>query len=316
MAYKSKIIAMFTLMLFASAVFSAGDYIWEGRFKKELPIAEKGDVKAQYAVGEMYEKGKGAVKDIQKAYDWYLKAAIQGNSKAAYKVGLFFYEGTAVKQDYGKAHTWFTKSAEQHYARAEFYLGEMYENGNGVDKDSDTALKWYDLAEEGGYSPATEAIDRVKRSLVKPKKPTYLARAQKPPVVRADTKEIVLKGGWKKGNHPAEYLPSGVTKCLAKGVRIECESKNLKRNIGMADITYTTKAILFSFSGDNQFKISYRNNVSKIKVTDEDFAESGEKVPVKLGWQDAEHKLTCEVKDDKNIICTKNKVREIKLTRG
>ena len=306
--------------LFASSVFAAGDYIWEARFKKELPKAEKGDVKAQYEVGEMYEKGKGAVRDAQKAFDWYLKAAKQKDYKAAFKVGLFYYEGTAVKRDYDKAFDWFSRSAEKNYVRAQYYLGELYENGHGAPKDDDTALKWYKRALAGGYSPASDGIQRVTKSIAATKaasnKKRFLERPKTPPKPAAkSSKTLVLEGGWKKRNRPAEYLPSDVTKCVAKGVRVECQSKDLKRNIGMADITYTTKAILYSFGGDKDFKISYRNNVSNIKVTDEDFAESGEKVPVKLGWQDAEHKLACEIEDNKNIICTKNKVRKIKLTR-
>jgi len=320
MSYRTKILIFMLVTLFASSVFAAGDYIWEGRFKKELPKAEKGDVKAQYEVGEMYEKGKGAVKDVQKAFDWYLKAANQKDDKAAYKVGLFYYEGIAVKRDYDKAFTWFSRSAEQDYVRAQYYLGELYENGHGAPKDSDTALKWYKRALAGGYNPAADSIERVTKSIAAlraaSKKSRFIKRPKEPlkPATKS-TKSIVLAGGWKKGKRPAEYLPSDVTKCVSKGVRVECDSKDLKRNIGMADISYTTKAILFSFGGDKQFKISYRNKVSKIKVTDEDFAESGEKVPVKLGWQDAEHKLACEVENDKSIICTKNKVRTIKLTR-
>lgn len=320
MSYLTKFFSILLLALFASSVFAAGDYIWEARFKKELPKAEKGDVKAQYEVGEMYEKGKGAVKDIQKAFDWYLKAANQKDYKAAYKVGLFYYEGSSVKRDYDQAFAWFSQSAEKEYVRAQYFLGELYEYGRGAPKDSDTALKWYKRALAGGYSPAEEGIQRVTKSMAaaaaESKKTRYLERPKTPPKAASkSTKDIVLEGGWKKRNHPAEYLPSGVTKCEAKGIRIECLSKDLSRNIGMADITYTTKAILYSFGGDNQFKVSYRNNVSKVKVTNQDFAESGEKVPVKLGWQDAEHKLVCEIENDKSILCTKNKIRKIQLTR-
>lgn len=319
MSYRIKTITLLLMTLYVSSVIAAGDYIWEGRFKKELPKAEQGDVKAQYEVGEMYEKGKGAVKDVQKAFDWYQKAANQGDYKAAYKVGLFYYEGTAIKRDYDRAFSWFSQSADKEYVRAQYYLGEMYEHGHGAPKDSDTALKWYNRALAGGYSPASDGIQRVAKAnaaaKAAAKKKHFLERPKTPPKKSVSTKAIVLKGGWKKRNRPAEYLPSSDSKCTAKGVRVECQSKALTRNIGMADITYTTKAILYSFGGDKNFKISYRNNVSRIKVTDEDFAESGEKVPVKLGWQDAEHKLKCELENNKSIICTKNNIRKIKLTR-
>ena len=83
----------------------------------------------------------------------------------------------------------------------------------------------------------------------------------------------------------------------------------------MADIDYTTKAIIFAFKADGTFKVSYRNEVKKITVTDPEFADSGEKVPVQLGWQDAEHKLTCEFENDLSVNCTKNKLRRLKLHR-
>ncbi|WP_455199581.1 hypothetical protein, partial [Kaarinaea lacus] len=199
------------------------------------------------------------------------------------------------------------------YARSQYYLGEMYENGFGVGKNTNTAMDWYKLALAGGYSSAADGIERIKTS--KKKKPRFLKRPKVKPDARQVTKDSVLRGGWTKRNKPVEYLPSEITDCKSKGAKIECLSKNITRNIGMADITYTTKAVIFSFTGDNLFKISYRNNVSKIKVTDEDFAESGEPVPVKVGWQDAEHTLSCELENDKSVLCTKNRLRKVKLTR-
>ena len=127
--------------------------------------------------------------------------------------------------------------------------------------------------------------------------------------------KTLLNGGWKKRKRPVEYLPSTVNNCKRTGENLECNSDLLKRNIGMADINYTTKAIIFGFKPDGRFKVSYRNNVKSIKVTSEEFAESGETVPVKLGWRDAEHKLQCQLENSKNITCTKNKTRKITLTR-
>jgi hypothetical protein len=324
----ARILTLIVITAMAPLAFGAGDYIWEAKFKKELPKAEQGDVKSQYAVGEMYEKGRGAVRDLNKAFEWYSKAADQGNDKAAYKVGLSYLKGNGVNKDYKKAHSWFKKSADMDYVRAQYYLGEMYENGQGVLKDYDEASKWYKRALAGGYSNAADGIKRVAKAqktaeqrrraekVVSVPKPKPKAQSSsKPKAKPKSTVERVMDGGWKKRNKPVEYLPSAVTKCKFKNSRVECLSRELTRNIGMADINYTTKAILFSFKTDGSFKVSYRNNVSKITVTDEDFAESGGKVPVKLGWQDAEHKLACNVEDDKEIVCQKNKMRTIKITR-
>lgn len=326
------IIILIILASFSSASFAAGDYVWEEKFKKELSKAEQGDTKSQYAVGEMYEKGKGAVRDSTKAFEWYSKAAEQGNVKAAYKLGVAYLEGDGVKKNYKQAHKWLKKSAGKDYVRAEYYLGTMYEDGRGVKKDYDVAIKWYKQALAGGYGNAADGIERVssakraeeraaraKRAAATPppaRRPKPVQKPKPKPAPKPlSTKEKVMAGGWKKRNTSADYLPSSVTQCADKGARVECVSAELTRNIGMADIDYTTKAILFGFKPSGEFKVSYRNNVSKITVTDPDFAESGGKVPVTLGWQDAEHKLVCEFENDRNLICTKNKTRKMKFRR-
>ena len=319
--------ALILVVSFSSATQAAGDYVWEGKFKEALPKAEQGDAKSQYTVGEMYEKGKGAVKDSKKAFEWYSKSAAQDNKKAEYKVGLAYLEGSGVKKNYSEAYKWFKKSADKNYVRAEYYLGEMYENGQGVLKDLDEAKKWYKRALAGGYGSASEGIKRVSRAQAAsdkarvvtarpaPKRKPKPKPKRKPKPKPESTKQKILAGGWKKGNKSAEYLPSSLTQCKDSGSRIECLSADVKRNIGMADINYTNKAIIFGFKPTGAFKVSYRNNVSKISVTDPEFAESGRKVPVTLGWQDAEHKLTCDFENDRSLECTKNKTRKIKFRR-
>ncbi|MCK4587216.1 MAG: sel1 repeat family protein, partial [Gammaproteobacteria bacterium] len=312
---------LLVLLLSTPLAFAAGDYVWEAKFAKELPKAEQGNVKSQYAIGEMYEKGKGTEADINKAFKWYLEAANQGDKKAAYKVGLFYYKGQGVTKSYRIARTWLTKSADKKYVRAEYYLGEIYENGRGVSRNNSTALKWYKRALAGGYGTAAEGIKRVASAQAASKnvKSSKKPRRDSSPTIKVKKKtkpiKTVLKGGWKKRKRPVEYLPSSVNDCKRTGKNLECQSDLLKRNIGMADINYTTKAIIFGFKSDGRFKVSYRNNVKSINVTDEEFAESGESVPVKLGWQDAEHKLACQIESSKKIICTKNKTRKITLTR-
>ena len=318
----TKTITVILLALITSASFAEGDYIWEAKFKKELPKAEKGDVKSQYEVGEMYEKGRGAVKDEKKAFDWYLKAAKQGNKKAAYRVGLFYYEGSVVTQNFPEARTWFSKSAEKNYVRAQYYLGKIYENGQGVNQDYDTARKWYEKALGGGYGIASQGINRIvkkQESLDQARARTTARVKRRPPpppkpfIPKASTRDRLLAGKWKNGHRDAEYMPSSLTSCKKKNNNLECDSKEQTRSIGVASITYTTKAIIYSFQGNGEFKVSYRNKVTKIKVTDQDFADSGRKVPVSLGWQDAEHRLVCEFDDSKSISCTKDKTREITL---
>jgi TPR repeat protein len=314
--------------LFTQA-FAAGDYIWEERYNKALPKAEQGNAKSQYAVGEMFEKGKGAVKDLRKAFEWYRKSAKQNNKKAAYKVGRAYLDGKGVSKNPKLAFSWFKKSASKKYSRAEYYLGLLYENGTGVARDYAEAGKWYKRALAGGYGSASEGLARItkaQKSSEQTRRVAVVAVAKPKPIQKPkpasakksgpkSTKAKVLAGGWKKGNKSIEYLPSRLARCKDKGKQVECLSAAINRNIGMADINYTTKALLFGFKENGSFQVSYRNNVSDIKVTDPEFAESGGKVPVTLGWQDAEHKLACKFENDRALVCTKNKLRKIKFQR-
>lgn len=46
------------------------------------PLADKGDIEAQYHLGYMYQTGTGVDKDNDRALFWYNKAAKSGHGKA------------------------------------------------------------------------------------------------------------------------------------------------------------------------------------------------------------------------------------------
>ena len=58
----------------------------ERLFKVQLAMAEKGDTRAQYFLGEMHEQGLGTKQDADEAFKWYTKAAEQGDSLALRKL--------------------------------------------------------------------------------------------------------------------------------------------------------------------------------------------------------------------------------------
>jgi len=330
MIWKIIVLVLCAHVPISSLAYEGGDYIWEEKFNRQLPIAKKGNAKAQYSIGEMYERGKGIQRDTKKAFTWYSRAASQGATKAIYKVGYAYLRGIGVSKNGNKALKWLTIASNKGYVRAHYGLGQMYEKGIGVKKDFNLALKWYKKALVGGYSRAQEHIDVIasasKQEKYNLRLETAAARKQlnrkakvqsvsikAPPLTM---RQVLLKGNWKKKKKPAENLPSAVSDCSETGRSIECISKAVYRNIGVADIKYQTKAILFSIKDTGEFKIKYRNNVLDIKITDADFLESGAKVPVTLGWQNAEHSLVCKVSsNNKEITCKKNKTRTIKYHR-
>lgn len=100
-----------------------GDY--EAAFREWLPLAELGDVEAQYNLGVLYDEGAGVEQDLVAAADWYRKAAEQGFIDAQSNLGTMYYFGQGVARDYQAAAKWFRLAADQGDAEAAEYLGKI-----------------------------------------------------------------------------------------------------------------------------------------------------------------------------------------------
>lgn len=318
------------------------DYIWQDRFKKAMRKALKGVAKAQYSVGEMLEKGRGTKKDMTAAYNWYQKAAQQRHLKAQYKLGYFHYKGLGVDQNLVKAFEHLQVPADKGNVRAQYYLGKLYASGHGVEKDPQKAMLWYSRASTGGYRPAENELELVKKSLAdkkkklkrskKSKRPSAKVTHKKPkkakklPRTLAAVTKAIMNGGWFKGEHAAEFLPSENTHCkMTSDSIMECQSEKLKRSIGTDDIFYITRALLYDINKRGEFKVAYRNNVLKVlsntegnEDTDDSAIENETSLgsKIKTGWQETEHQLICKIKDNLSIGCVKNKVRKVQYRRN
>lgn len=83
-----------------------------------MPLAEQGNVRAQFYLGNMYEYGKGVLKDDAEAVRWYCLAAKQGNARAQSNLGVMYNNGTGVPKHAIFAHMWYTISSANGYERA------------------------------------------------------------------------------------------------------------------------------------------------------------------------------------------------------
>ena len=108
--------------------------------------AERGEARAQFNLGSMYENGEGVPEDDATAVKWYTKAAEQGNANAQSNLGLMYDHGRGVPEDDATAVKWYRKAAEQGDANAQSNLGLMYNHGDGVPEDDVTAYMWFNLA--------------------------------------------------------------------------------------------------------------------------------------------------------------------------
>lgn len=80
--------------------------------------------------------------DCQTAVKLWQPLAEKGQVDAQYNLGVMYYGGDGVKQDYVEAAKWFRKAAEQGDRQARNYLGLMYLNGEGVKQSENEAHKW------------------------------------------------------------------------------------------------------------------------------------------------------------------------------
>jgi len=111
-----------------------GDY--DAAYEEWLPLAELGDVEAQFNLGVLYDEGAGVAQDLAIAADWYQKAAEQGFIDAQANLGLMYYRGQGVPRDQEKATDWFRKAASQGDQEAADYLKQITGKNRPEERDT------------------------------------------------------------------------------------------------------------------------------------------------------------------------------------
>ena len=127
--------------------------------KNWQPLAEKGDVKAQFNVGLLYAQGLGVGQDYKEAVKWWQMAAAKDNADAALQIGRVYAEGRdGVAKNPAEAAKALRKAGDLGNAQAQAMLGDLYHRGEGVAKSDKDALTWYKKAVAQGYTPAMATV--------------------------------------------------------------------------------------------------------------------------------------------------------------
>jgi TPR repeat protein len=113
---------------------------WEAAYRRNdfttayrllRPLADGGDVNAQYNLGVMLRDGRGVPQNSAEAATWFRKAAQQGLVPAQYNLGVMLFSGQDVERNLAEAVAWFRKAAEQGMAQAQYNLGVSLRDGQG-----------------------------------------------------------------------------------------------------------------------------------------------------------------------------------------
>jgi len=306
------------------------------RFETQLELAQKGNVKAMYDVGRLYERGRGTNKDNDEAAKWYTKAADTGNYSAKSRLGKMYLEGRGVKKDSNKARSLLRDAAKNDVPSAQYQLAKIYEIGIGTGEDSDKALFWYKKAAELGHYQAERKVKKLSSSpfvssparapktqaKAKPAKKTTTAKKEK--IAANSVINAISKGTWARRNRPAGYLPSSIANCKkAKTKTLVCVSTEQERSTGNEIITFDTEATVTAQKG-KKFIIEYSNNVLEVETLkndtpsgvegDEEEESTAGKDSVHKGKQAKVHKLSCTLNSIRTITCTKDSTRTLKFT--
>ncbi len=110
---------------------------------------------AQYGVGHAYETGEGMEKNLEKAVEWYRKAAENCNEDGEHALANCLLSGNGVKRDEGAAFDWMIRAAYHCNREAERYLMELFDEefkkSDIEEKRSrDSVVKWLRIAAEHG----------------------------------------------------------------------------------------------------------------------------------------------------------------------
>lgn len=125
----------------AQADFRAHNYA--RAYLELLPMANNGDARAEYLLGEMSDNGLGPVQlDVQEAARWYQRAADKNNADAQFALANAYSIGRGVPVNPQDAMKWLTRAGNNGHVTAMMSLAGLYETGVAEVRDPAKAADW------------------------------------------------------------------------------------------------------------------------------------------------------------------------------
>lgn len=117
------------------------------------PLAEKGNPRSQFYLGQIYREGPGLFPGVEKDEElgdsWIQKAADAGLPEAEYFVGVSYLIGFGKPKDIEAALVWITKAANHSDVHAMAVMGNACWGGDpleGVPRNPKVAMTWFKKA--------------------------------------------------------------------------------------------------------------------------------------------------------------------------
>lgn len=150
---------------FKAGIDAAGRGDYAAAMRQWLPLAEGGNMNAQYNIGHMYEDGLGVARNLSEAAKWWRRAAYAGHPPSQVKLGGLYAQGAGgLRKDTAEAAQLFRSAAERGYSSGQYLFGLMqYHGEGGLRKNLPEAAKWMRLAAEQNHVPAQRMLGLMHR---------------------------------------------------------------------------------------------------------------------------------------------------------
>jgi hypothetical protein len=119
---------------------------------------DAGYAPAEDALGVTFATGKGVVKDPQRAFDLFNKAALAGDPGGMGNLGAMYSNGLFVKADPAQALAWYEKAIEAGNAFSLVNVGVAYYNGAGAERDYNVAAQYLQQAADMNFGYALKFL--------------------------------------------------------------------------------------------------------------------------------------------------------------
>ncbi|MDR4466703.1 MAG: sel1 repeat family protein [Nitrospira sp.] len=116
--------------------------------------------------------------DFRVAAALFIPLAEKGDDRAQYNLGLLYASGLGVMHDFKAAMKWHRLAAGQGHAGAQNALAQMYAKGQGVPLDSVRAHMWYSVAIESSMAGSKEELMKDRDNLASRMAPAQIKKAE------------------------------------------------------------------------------------------------------------------------------------------
>ncbi len=168
MKFPAVIAFALSLAIAAPVTASVADGVekWKNGDYKEavilwLPAAARGDAHALFNLGLAHRQGRGVPKDLDRAEDFFRRAAQKGHNPARTYLGIFL----ARRGEDAEAVRLWTLAARAGDPHARYMLAIRMFNGDSVQKDWPRAYAYMLMARNAGLPQATKALAKMNANM-------------------------------------------------------------------------------------------------------------------------------------------------------